>query len=821
MLRDIQFGLKLLWKDPSYAITAILTLAVCLGANVAIFTIVNSVLLKPLPVPDSDRILLMANQYPKVGTGVAIFTASGVPDYYDRLRDVKVFEEQAMYKTTTETIEVDGVPEQIRGMGATPSLFRLLHVPPLEGRIFDESEGEVGNEQKVILSYGLWQQLYAGRSSGIGQDVRLTGRPFRVVGVMPPNFQFSDPEARFWIPLAFTAEQKSDNQRHSNSWQNIGRLKAGATIEQAQAQLNALNAANLERFLDLKQILIDAGFYTKAERLQDVLVASVRPTLYFLWAGAAFLLLIGGVNIANLALARSNLRLKELSTRLALGAARSQVARQLVIESLMLAVIAGIGSVLVAFAILRALQRIGIDRIPRAGEIHMDLTVLGLTAAASLITGVLIGLVPVAHLWNVNIGAILHEEGRTGTGGRKARAARRLLVVAQVAFAFVLLIGSGLLLASFQNLLASDPGFQPQGVIAATIAIPGVRYATDNDVRQFTDRALNAIRNVPGVVNAGATTIIPLGGSHSDNVIFAEGHQAKPGEPVISPLRVNVTPGYFETMRTPLIRGRYFADRDNDMNPGVLIIDRRLAEKFWPGQDPIGKRMYMPTPGHVNQIDANTKWLTVVGVVREVQLEDLAGRPNSSGAFYAPAAQAVPRGLTFAIRTQVDSTAVLGSVRSELRKIDPAMPLSNVRTMNEYVAQSLMSRKAAMALAASFGLLSLFLSAVGIYGVLAYLTTQRSREIGIRIALGSTNRGIFTLIVQEGLLLVTCGLTIGLAGTVALRRILQTQIYGLGSMDPFVIGSALVVLSAIALLACALPARRATRVDPVMVLNQQ
>jgi putative ABC transport system permease protein len=600
-------------------------------------------------------------------------------------------------------------------------------------------------------------------------------------------------------------------------------LKPGATIEQAQAQVDALNATNLERFPELKQILIDAGFNTKVDRLQDVLVASVRPTLYFLWGGGTFLLLIGGVNVANLALARSNLRLKELSTRLALGAARTQVARQLVIESLVLAAIAGTGSILVALAILRALQRIGIDRIPRAGEIHMDLTVVGVTAGVSLITGVLIGLVPVAHLWNINIGRLLHEEGRTGTGGRKARAVRRFLVVAQIAFAFVLLIGSGLLLASFRNLLAVDPGFNPQGVIAASVAVPHVRYATDNDARGFTERALNAIRSIPGVVNAGATTIIPLGGNHSDSVIFAEGHQAKPGESVISPLRVIVTPGYFETMRTSLIRGRYFTDRDNEMNPGVLIIDQRLAERFWLGKDPIGRRMYRPSPGRPNQIDENTKWLTVVGVVREVQLEDLAGRPDSAGASYSPAAQEVPlpRALTFAIRTKIDSSGVLKSVRAELSKIDPAMPLSNVRTMNEYVAQSLMPRKAAMILAASFGLLSLFLSAVGIYGVLAYLATQRSREIGIRIALGSTNGGIFKLIMREGLLLVTFGLAIGLAGAFALRRLLQTQLYGLGSMDPFVIGSALVVLAAVSLVACAVPARRTTRVEPAMVLNQQ
>ena len=821
MIRDIRFGLKLLWKDRGYAATAILTLAVCLGANTAIFTIVNSVLLKPLPVPDSDRILLMSNQYPNSGTGLVTYSNSGVPDYYDRLRDMKVYEEQAMYNGTNLPIEIGGSPELIRGMAGTPSLFRLLRVPTVQGRIFDNSEGEIGNEQKVILSYGLWQQLFGGKAV-VGQEIRLGGRPFTIVGVMPKGFEFADSEARFWIPLAFTAQQKSDDARHSNSWYNIGRLKPGATIAQAQVQVNALNAANLERFPQYKQLLINAGFNTRVEPLQDVLVRSVKGTLYLLWGGAAFVLLIGGVNIANLALARSNLRMKELSTRLAIGAARGQVARQLIIESVLLALAGGLGGVLAGYGILRALQTIGLDRIPRAGEIHVDLTVVSAALALSVIAGVLIGLVPVLHLFQVNLSAVLHEEGRTGTGGRKSRAVRRVLVVTQVAFALVLLTGSGLLLASFRNLLAVDPGFEAEGVITAGIGMPRVRYPTDNDVRLFTNRVLDSVRNVPGVTNAGGTTIIPLSGNHNDSVIIAEGYQMKPGESLVSPMQIIVTPGYFEAMRTPLARGRYFDDRDNEKGPGAVIVDERLAQRFWPGADPVGKRMFRPTnPRDLLKIDENTRWLTVVGVVREVQPEDLAGRPGTAGAYYFPAAQAVPRGLALAIKTAGDPTAVLRTVRAELKKLDPAMPLANVRTMAEYTSLSLMSRRAALTMAMSFALVSLCLSGIGIYGVLAYLVTQRSREIGIRIALGSTARGIFKLVLQEGLWLIAAGLVLGLAGAVALRRALQSQIYGLGAMDPRVIGIVLAVLGIVALTACSLPARRATKVDPVAVLNQQ
>jgi predicted permease len=821
VIRDVKFGLRLLWKDRGYAGTAILTLAVCIGANAAIFTIVNSVLLKPLPVPDSNRILLMSNQYPNSGTGLVNYTNSGIPDYYDRLRDMNVYAEQAMYNGTNLAIDIDGSPTLVRGMNATPSLFRLLRVPPVLGRIFDDNEGEIGNEQKVLLSYGLWQQLYARSPGIIGQQIRLGGRPFTIVGVMPQGFEFVDSEARFWVPLAFTAQQKSDDARHSNSWFNVGRLKPGATIEQAQEQVNGLNAANLERFPQYKQLLINSGFHTRVERLQDVLVRSVIGTLYLLWGGAVFVLLIGGVNIANLTLARSSLRIKELSTRLALGAARARVARQLVIESLLLAIAGGAGGLLVGSAILRGLQTIGLDRIPRASEIHVDLVVEGAALAVSALAGTLIGLVPVLHLYKVNLSTVLREESRTGTGGRKARTVRRVLAVAQVAFAFVLLIGSGLLLASFRNLLAVDPGFKAEGVITAGVGMPRVRYATDNDVRVFTSRVLQAVRNVPGVKNAGGTTIIPLSGNHSDSVIIAEGYQMKPGESLVSPMQVVVTPGYFEAMSTPLVRGRYFEDRDNETAPGAVIVDERLARRFWPGGDPIGKRMYRPTnPRDLLKIDENTKWLTVVGVVRDVQLEDLAGRPTT-GTYYFAAAQVSPRGLVMAIKTAGDPSAVLRTVRSELQKIDPAMPLSNIRTMDEYTSLSLISRRAAMLLATSFAIVSLFLSAIGIYGVLAYVVAQRSREIGIRIALGSSTAGIFKLVLQEGMWLVIGGLILGLIGIAALRQILQTQIYGLGAMDPTVIAIVLTTLGAIALAACSLPARRATKVDPIAILNTQ
>ncbi len=360
MGQDLRLALRMLWNARVYATTAIVTLAVCIGANAAIFTIVNSVLLKPLPVPDAGSIVLLANNYPNAGSAVA-GNNSGAPDYYDRLRDMTVFEEQAMYAGRALPVEIDGSPQLVRGMAATPSLFRLLRIPPALGRAFDESEGEIGSEQKVILSSGLWRAMFAADPSVLGKDVQLAGRPYTIVGVMPDTFQFADPEARFWIPLAFTAEEKSDSRRHSNNWSHVGRLKPGATLEQARAQVDAINAANLERFPQWKELLANAGFHTSVAPLQDVLVRNIARTLYLLWGGAAFVLLVGALNIANLALARSTMRAKELCTRVALGADRRRIARQLVVEGLIVAFIAAVLGAAIAAGMLQVLESLGLD----------------------------------------------------------------------------------------------------------------------------------------------------------------------------------------------------------------------------------------------------------------------------------------------------------------------------------------------------------------------------------------------------------------------------------------------------------------------------
>jgi predicted permease len=819
MTADLRVALRHLWKDKAFSITGALTLAVCIGANTALFSVVHNVLLRPLPVPESDRIVLMANAYP--GAGADVGTSAGVPDYYDRLRATTVFDEQALYTSRNRSIDQNGTPVRVRVTQATPSFFRLLRVAPLLGRTFNEDEGEPGNARKVVLSYSFWQTQFGGDRSAIGKDIRIDGQPHTVVGVMPQGFYFINPDVMLWTPLAFTPQDKSDDRRHSNNFQNLGRLKPGATIEQARQQVDALNAANLERFPQYKELLINARFHTTVDRLQDTLVRDVKATLYLMWGGALFVLLIGCVNVANLVLVRSRARLKELATRLALGAGRARVGRQLVTESLVLTLTAAAAGLLVGFLALRLLGTLNIQELPRGGEIRLDAVVVAYTLAIAAGIGVMLGLIPVAAVLPANLTTVLREEGRTGTSGRGARALRRTLVVAQVAFAFVLLVGAGLLFASFRQVLAVNPGFNPDGVLTASLSLPAARYNDHAKRRAFVDEALRRLRALPGVAAVGATDQIPFGGSHSDSVILAEGYQMKPGESVISPTEVDVTPGYFEALSVKLARGRFFDDRDGATGPPAIIVDETLAKRFWPNQDPIGRRMYKPTDiNNLLAVNERTVFLTVVGVIKDVKLGSLTEGARSIGAYFMPMAQDSSSGLTFAARTAGDPLALAGGIRGALSQMDRELPVFDVQTMDARLERSLVSRRSPVLLSLSFGTIALFLSAIGIYGVLAYLVTQRRKEIGIRIALGGSASAIFELVLREGLLLIGTGLVLGAAGAVALRRSLESQLFGVSPFDPMVLAAVTGLLAVVALAACALPAGRATRIDPLIALAE-
>lgn len=818
VIRGLRYAVRSLAGDKGFTITVVLTIAVCIAANTATFAVVNSILLRPLPVPEARSILLMANRYPKAGAADSYQSASG--DYYDRLRAVHVFSDQALFHTADETISVQGTPQRVVSMVTTPSLFHLLRVPPARGRAFSEAESEPGAAHKVILSDGMSRQLFGSPEAALGRDVRLSEHPYTVVGVMPAGFNFIDPDVSLWIPTAFTPEEREVH--HNNDWLSVGRLKPGATLAQAQAQVDALNRANLERFPAFKEVLMNAGFHTAVVPLEEMLVKEVRGVLYLLWGGAAFVLLIGAVNVANLVLARAALRRKEFATRLALGAGTGRLMAQLVTESILLALAGGAVGAALGAGLLSALAHSGIQTLPRAGEVRVDGVVLAAMLAAAALIGIVVGLIPSAQVIRARVNDVLREETRSGTGGKRARRLRQVLVVGQVALAFVLLAGAGLILASFRQLLQVNPGFDVKGVVTAATILPESLYPKDSDARGLMDRALAAIRAIPGVSAAGATTTIPWGSHHSDSIILAEGYIMKPGESLVSPDQVLITPGYFEAMHISMIAGRPFDERDRDSAPGAIIVDERMARHFWPDRNPIGRRMFQPQDVHnLLHTDEHTHWMTVVGVVHSIHMANVEGNGSPMGAYYMPYAQNIQRGFTLAIKTAGDTRPILGAVRARFSAVAPGLALFDVHTMAERGDLALASRRASLTLALFFGCLALFLSAIGIYGVLAYLVTQRQREIGIRAALGCTAGGVVELVLRETLWLLGAGLLLGVAGSVAVRSVVAGQLYRVKPLDPAVISAVVLTLLVVGLAACVLPAHRAARVDPVIVLRDQ
>lgn len=817
----MRFAARLLWKDRSFSITTIATLALCLAANVAIFAVVNGVLLKPLPFPEPDRLVRMFNKYP--GAGVDAGGSNGVPDYCDRRRDMPAMEEQALFREAGVTISGSGLSEaeRIQGMLVTPSFFRVLQAQPLRGQLFTEAHGELGQEKVVVLTHGFWQRLFGGRDDALGQDIRLGGELYKIVGVLPQGFVFLNPDIQLFRPAAFTAREKSDDSRHSNNWQQFGRLKAGATLQQAQSQLDAIKAANLERFPQWREILKNARFGSEVVDFQTNLIGERRSTLTMLWGGAIFVLLIGGVNVANLVLVRSTSRIRELATRHAMGATFGRLTRQALTESSLLAVVGGLAGLGLGWWALRAAPFFGFDRLPSGVALELDPQVIGFTLLLIAIVGIGVGMIPVIAMRRANMAQVIREEGRSGTQGRGPRLMRRVLVTSQVAFALMLLIGAGVLLVSFDRVMTIDPGFRADNVLTGTISLPASRYKDDDALRAAQSRILERLRSLPGVEGAGMTTTLPFSGSYSDSVILAEGYQMQQGESLISPSQVVASNGYFEAMGAKLVAGRLFTEQDAEGRPRSLIVDERLAKRFWPNGDAVGKRMYFPED--ISNILAKPKeeqMMTIVGVIETMRLRGLVdGGSQKTGAYFSPLRQVPSRTLGIAVRTTQAPELLTGAVRREIAQIDPEMPFYGVRSLEDRLSTSLMDRRTPMLLATGFAVVALFLAAIGIYGVLAYQVSQRRREIGIRMALGAESGSIFTLVLREGGMIVGLGAAFGIAGAFLLRQTLQAQLYETGAMDPLVVAAVAAVLIAVAMIACVLPARRAAKTDPLIALS--
>ncbi|HSL24607.1 MAG TPA: ABC transporter permease [Vicinamibacterales bacterium] len=817
--QDLRLALRLLWKDRAFALTTILTLSLCIGANSAIFTVVRSVLLRPLPYPESDRLVFMFDAFPGAGVERA---GTSVPNYIDRRTLTDVLESVALYQFGGFRVGEGTGAEGVTSLRVTPSFFTVLRTRAARGRLFTEQEGTVGHERVAVLSYAFAQRQPGGLDGIVGRELRLDTTKYTVVGVLPAEFTFLDPDVRVWVPLAFTDEQRADDRRYSQNHQAIGRLAEGATLRQAQERLHAMNAEYIERAGSLKHLLVNAGYRTVVAPFGADLVRTIRGALQMLWGGVLFVLLIAAVNITNLSLTRASGRLRELATRHALGAPRARIVRQLVTETTVLMIVGGVCGLAVGYWSLGTLPSLGLAEIPRAHEIQMDAVVVVFTLSLALVLGVVIGAVPAMHIAGMNPSSVLRDDNRAGTAGRRAKYVRRGLVVAEVALAFVLLIGAGLLLASFRQLLRIDPGFVAAQVLTGRVAPLAARYPDNAALRSYTDRALERIRALPGVAAAGVSSYLPFGRDGSSSVIIPEGRVMTPGESLVSPNQLYVTPGYLEALRVPLVRGRLFTDGDAPPAPPVVIIDEQLADRFWPNADPIGRRMYLPrSPEEVAKPTPDTTWMRVVGVVKSVKLRGLVeGEDARVGAYYLPYASDPTRNIGFAIRTGgTDPATVTNAVNGALTSIDPEMQLFDTFAMSERIERSLNPRRAPMLLSLGFGVVALLLASIGLYGVLAYQVGQRTREIGIRMALGSDTGQILSLILREGIVLVLVGLALGIAGATALRGFIASQLYGVGPLDSRVVLLVTSVLAIASLVACIGPARRAARVDPVIALQ--
>jgi predicted permease len=811
MLQDLRFGFKLLWKEKAFTVTALLTLALCIGANTAIFTVLHAVILAPLPFAEPDRLVSMGNIYP--GVGVTKNAQNSIPDYLDRRQMTDVFDSVAEYCTAGYDAGPEGSPVRLKADQVTPSYFRVLRAQPMMGRLFTEDDAVYRKNQFAILSYGLWKDMFGSDPHIVGKDVRLSRVNYRVVGVMPPGFAQPGREARLWTPLNWEPNQATDDGRHSNNWDMIARLKPGVSMAVAQQHIDALNRHSLENAGKMRKLLENARFGTVVQGFKEQLVDDVRPTLYLLQCAVAFVLLIGCVNVANLMLVRSNIRMKELAIRYSLGAGRRRLAGQLLIEAIALAAVGGVFGVFTGMVGVRLLAMIGTGELPRGDRIEVDGAVLLFSAAVAALTGLVFGSVPVYHLVRRDLNAVFRSTERTGTTEKRALWTRNALVVCQVSLAFVLLIGSGLLTLSFARLLSVDPGFRAENVQTAEFSLPWARYKDDTQVRNFVSGLLEQLRAIPGVLGVGATNALPFTDRNNASALAVEGYNAASGELPPVARWSTIDPGYLAAMKIPLRAGRFFNESDGPDTQKVVLVDEYLARKYWPAGKAVGGRI-------MRGIESKDGLYTVIGVVGSVKSENMADL-SQRGEVYWNYKQFPEHTMHVVVKTAANNAQAIAAVRSVLRKADPELPLFDVQSMPERVTNSVSDRKAAMVICLVFALLALTLSAIGIYGVLAYTVAQRTREFGIRMALGASAGEVVRMVIRHGVRLAAIGLAIGFAGALAITRLMTAMLFEVRPTDPFVFGSVAVSLMAVAVAASVVPSVRISRIRPANALRYE
>jgi putative ABC transport system permease protein len=802
--QDLRYAARILWKNPGFTAVAVIALALGIGANTAIFSVVNTVLLRPLPYKDPDQLVMVWEDASRHGYPRDTPAAANFIDWRDQN---STFSGMAAIADNNFNLTGVGDPEQLKGRRVSGDLFPLLGVDPQLGRVFTATEDQPGSQKVVLLSHRLWQRRFGGEASIVGRTLTLNGESYSVVGVMPARFQFPENDDELWVPMAFSAEEAGNRNRHY--LQVIGRLKPGVTLAQAQSEMTTIGARLQQQY---PQENADLGVAITS--LHEHLVGDIKPALLILLGAVGLVLLIACANVANLLLARAAIRQKEIALRVALGARRRRLLRQFLTESVLLAMLGGILGLAIAYLGLLLLGSFIPENISQASEISLDLKVLGFTLGVSLLTGLIFGLAPAIQALRMNQSETLKEGGRDSVTGRSGKRLRGLLVTAEVAVSLVLLIAAGLLINSFLRLRNIDPGFKVDHLLTMKIELPYPKYDEFERRSAFYTELVQRVQSLPGVQSAAVTTNLPLYRQGNSISIQIEGRpDPPPGQEPIIVTRM-ISPRYFETMSIPILAGRQFNDQDTDATPNVVIVSETMARRLWPGENPIGKRIA------VTRVRSDADWIQVIGIAKDVRQFELIREPKPQmylsyrqiGFFAAD---------DLVVKTDVEPASMATAVRKVVWNIDKDQPVSSIRTMEEILGDSIARQRFSMLLLGVFAGVALLLAAVGIYGVMSYSVAQRTHEIGIRMALGAQTGAVLKLAVGYGLKLVVAGVLIGLVAAFALTRLMSTLLFGVTPTDPVTFALISLLLVAVAAVASYIPARRATKVDPLIALRYE
>ena len=804
MWSDIRYALRNIAKKPLFYSVVILTLGLGIGANAAIFTVVNGVLLQPLPYPHPERLMMVWTHNPRQGFDKDVGT---YPNFEDWRRASQSFERMSGYFGASVTLTENGDPAQIRGARVTHEFFETMGVAPLRGRAFSPVNGQAGGERVVILAHGLWTRRFGADLSAIGRRIMLNGVPHEVIGVMPASFQHPA-DAELWMPLAPVGQFRDLFGARGSYWLTIvGRLEAGMTQAAAQSEMDAI-AARLE-----KEYPANAGIGIRLVTMHEELVGDVKRPLLILLGAVCFVLLIACANVANLLLTRAASRQRELAIRAALGANRARLVRQLLTESVVLGLLGGAAGLLLAVISTDVLQALAPAELPRLSDIAINRQVLVYAAAASLFTSLLFGLVPALHASRRDSGGNLKEGGRTGTDGRRGGRVRAALAVSELAIALILLVGAGLLIRSFIALNNEDPGFATRGVLTLRLQLPGASYGEPARISGFYDQLIERLGALPGVEAAAIGSSLLLSRLPSSASINIEGRPPLPANAQNIPVPYDsVTPEYFAALQIPLRRGRMFTSADGPQSQPVVMVNEAFVRRFFPGEDPLGRRVTFNDPSQ-----PDTRWQTIVGVVADTKRGGFEREPWAET--YFPMRQAPESRAFVVLRTNGDPLTLVAAAQAAVWSIDRNQAIAGTRTVRELLAQRELNRRFTTLLLAVFASVALVLAIIGTYGVIAHATAQRTHEIGIRIALGADRRVIQRMVLTGGLRIAASGLAIGVVGALALTQVLSGLLFGIGARDPLTFVVVPGTLLLVALAACWIPARRAMQVEPVIALR--